>query len=76
MPSANLATATRLPIRRAFVLQIHADIDITQGHLSGRVEHILSGQAGKFSDLEQLLAFITHQLTNHDSNSPACEHSS
>ena len=52
-----------LPMQRAFVVQLHAMAVIDQGQLSGRVEHVLSGQAAHFHTLDELLAFIARVLT-------------
>jgi hypothetical protein len=35
---------------------------VDQGHLVGRVEHVVSGQATTFQSLETLLAFIAQVL--------------
>ena len=51
-----------LPVDRAFVMQLNATAT-TQGQLSGRVEHVVSGQAAHFQTLDQLLAFIARVLT-------------
>ena len=41
-------TADRpLPVQRAFVLQLHTTAAVAQGQLSGRIEHVLSGQPSK-----------------------------
>ena len=48
-----------LPARRAFVVQIHAEAQLEQGHFKGRVEHVVSRQAAHFESLEELVAFIT-----------------
>ena len=42
----------------AFVVQFQADTVVEQGHLAGRVEHVVSGQATALQSLETLLAFI------------------
>ena len=52
-----------LPVQRAFVVQLHATAAVAQGQLSGRVEHVLSGQAAHFHTLDELLAFIARVLT-------------
>ena len=36
------------PTQRAFVVQVHADTAVEQGHVWGRVEHMVSGQAASF----------------------------
>ena len=52
-----------LPANRAFVVQVHADAKVTQGHWQGRIEHIVSFQATHFHSLEELLAFIVKVLS-------------
>jgi hypothetical protein len=47
---------------RVFVVQFRAETDIEQGHYTGRVEHVVSGQATRFASLEELLAFIAQVL--------------
>ena len=51
------------PVQRAFVVQVHATAAVAHGHLAGRVEHVLSGQAVHFHTLDDLLAFIARVLT-------------
>jgi hypothetical protein len=51
-----------LPIRGAFVVQLHAETDMAQGHIIGRVEHVVSGQAARFQTLDELLAFLSRTL--------------
>jgi hypothetical protein len=51
-----------LSVTRAFVVQFRADTAVEQGHLTGRVEHVVSGQATDFEALEMLLAFIARVL--------------
>ncbi len=48
---------------RAFVVQFRAETDVGQGRCTGRVEHVVSGQATHFASLEELLAFIARVLT-------------
>jgi len=47
---------------RAFVVQFRAETDMAQGRCTGRVEHVVSGQAARFASLEELLAFIEQVL--------------
>ena len=47
-----------LPVRRAFVVQFRAEADLDHSGFTGRVEHVLSGQAAKFSSVAELLAFF------------------
>ena len=51
-----------LPAQRAFVVQVHAQAEVAQGRLAGRVEHVMSGQATHFASPEELLAFMTWVL--------------
>ena len=51
-----------LSVTRAFVIQFRANTAIEQGHLAGRVEHVVSGQATDFQSLETLLTFIARVL--------------
>jgi hypothetical protein len=51
-----------LPVERAFVVQLHATAVVAERQLTGRVEHVLSGQAAHFHTLDELLAFITRVL--------------
>jgi hypothetical protein len=51
-----------LSVHRAFVVQFRADTVVEQGYLTGRVEHVVSGQATDFQSLETLLAFMARVL--------------
>ena len=51
-----------LSVHWAFVVQFQADTAVEQGHLVGRMEHVVSGQATAFQSLETLLAFIAQVL--------------
>ena len=46
----------------AFVVQFRVETDLAQGCCTGRVEHVVSGQAAHFQSLEELLAFIARVL--------------
>ena len=59
-PSAEAPSA--LSPHRAFVVQFRAEADVGQGQCTGRVEHVVSGQAARFASLEELLAFIAQVL--------------
>jgi hypothetical protein len=41
--------------RWACVIQFQSDTAVERGHLTGRVEHVISGQATDFQSLETLL---------------------
>jgi prophage DNA circulation protein len=51
-----------LSVHWAFVVQFQTDTAVEQGHVAGRVEHVVSGQAATFQSLETLLAFIAQVL--------------
>jgi hypothetical protein len=57
--------------QRAFVVQFHADTELGAGRVSGRVEHVVSGQATAFSSLEALLAFMGRVLREVFTSPPA-----
>ena len=48
--------------KAAFVVQFRETTDVAAGRLDGKVEHIASYQAARFSSLDELLAFITRVL--------------
>jgi hypothetical protein len=52
----------RSSYRFAFVIQFRPDTDIEAGPCEGKVEHIASYEATKFSSLEELLSFMTRML--------------
>ena len=58
-----------LSVYRAFVVQFDAHTDVERGHLAGRVEHVVSGQATPFHSLETLLTFMARLL--HTQHRPA-----
>ena len=51
-----------LPVQRAFVVQLHADTGVAAGHITGRVEHVVSGQAASFTSTDALLSFMAQVL--------------
>jgi hypothetical protein len=51
-----------LPAHRSFVVQLQADADPAAGRFLGRVEHVTSGQATRFSGVEELVAFVSRLL--------------
>jgi len=56
--SSYLATAS-LPPELAFVVQLEAHSPQTPVTFAGRVEHIASGNAARFSSLAELHAFMS-----------------
>jgi hypothetical protein len=53
---------------RAFVVQFRVGAE--PHHFAGRVEHMTSGQAARFSSAEELLAFLTRVLTQVPAEPP------
>jgi hypothetical protein len=51
-----------LSVHRAFVVQFGTRTDVARGAFTGRVEHVVSGQAALFDTLETILAFIARVL--------------
>ncbi len=49
-------------VHRAFVVQFGTETDVANGRITGRVEHVSSGQATEFHSLADLLAFIARLL--------------
>lgn len=47
----------------AFVVQFRAGQAVEQGRVEGRVEHVMSGQAVRFSSFDELRAFMVRLLT-------------
>jgi hypothetical protein len=60
--SQSLKEQPSLPVRRAFVVQFRTEADLAQSCFIGRAEHVLSGQATRFSSVEKLLAFFDYVL--------------
>jgi hypothetical protein len=63
MPPHPTATAP-LSVHWAFVVHFRTDTDITQERITGRVEHVVSGQSVHFESLEELLAFMARVLAS------------
>ena len=55
----------------AFVVQFRTDVHLETGHMAGRVEHVVSGQATHFASLDTLLAFMVRVL--EDIRDTSCE---
>ena len=55
---------------RAFVVQFRTTAGQAAGDFAGRVEHMTSGQATRFSSSEELLAFLTRVLTQVPAEPP------
>ena len=61
------------PTQRAFVVQLHAETNVAQSEVWGRVEHIVSGQMTYFQTVEELAQFIVHVLTSPTEPSQASD---
>ena len=48
---------------RVFVVQFRRGTNVARGCVTGRVEHVVSGQATHFASVDELLAFIGQVLT-------------
>jgi hypothetical protein len=58
-----------LPTNRAFVVQFRARPAGLSPYYAGRVEHLDSGQVGRFHSPDELLAFIIRVLTEVEEQS-------
>jgi len=67
------APSSPLSPHRAFVVQFRAETAVAAGHLVGRVEHVVSGQATTFDTLDTLLAFIARVLAERGAGPPEAE---
>jgi hypothetical protein len=57
------STIHPFPAQRAFLVQVHAEVEVAPGLLAGRVEHVASGRAIHFASPEELMAFMAGMLT-------------
>jgi len=60
-----VSTQTSAPLspRWAFVVQLRQSTPLTPEALTGRVEHIVTGQAMLFASLDELLSFVQQVLS-------------
>lgn len=56
------SVSTRLPRRRAFLVQLGADTDPSLGKLTGRIEHVDTGRSAHFESREELHVFVRRVL--------------
>ncbi len=68
--SHSAGEAAPLSPYRAFVVQFRTTAGQAAGDFAGRVEHMTSGQAVRFSSPEELLAFPTRVLTQEPAEPP------
>lgn len=52
-----------LPVDRAFLLQLAGDIDLEGTEVSGRIEHVRTGEAVHFASMPELLSFLRQVLS-------------
>ncbi len=50
------------PIEHAFVVQFSADTSLEAQSMTGRIEHLQSGENTRFQSLEMLQTFVTRVL--------------
>ena len=50
----------------AFVVQLHSDAEIELERISGRIEHLKSGDSAPFASLEAMLAFMAKHTGGDD----------
>lgn len=46
------------PVAGAYVLQLHRDARIEEGHWIGRIEHVANGESFEFTTREALVAWL------------------
>lgn len=61
--------STPLPAKFTFVVQFGADAKTNQ-QLTGRVEHVVSGQQRRFANFEELVAALTAMLASAAETTP------
>ena len=62
-----------LPTGRAFVVQLHAEAELTKGRMKGRVEHIVSMHATHFDSLGALVLFMARTIAEHEAEKDPSE---
>jgi hypothetical protein len=60
-PSGN-TSLPELPAERAFVVQFRAPAPRHAFQVAGRIEHVVSGRAGRFDSWEELRGFVEDVL--------------
>ena len=55
-----------LSIHRSFIVRLYPGINPDAGEVSGWVEHIISGKAGEFRSVGELLHFIGRVLRREE----------
>jgi hypothetical protein len=58
-----------LSIHRSFIVRLYPGFDLDAGEISGWIEHVVSGEAGEFRSVEELLRFIAQSLRRKENRS-------
>ena len=70
---SNRPEGSGLPASHAFVVQLSYETLGMPASFRGRAEHVVSGHATHFETLEELLAFIQHELAEQREASHSAE---
>ena len=65
--------ASSRPSVRTFVVQCNGDADLGRGRLSGRVEHVASGQRQRFDSVQEMLQFVARAVGEEDETTEQME---
>ncbi len=57
------------PLEHAFVVQFAVDTALDAEHMTGRVEHLLSGRSARFQSLAMLQSFVARVLEEENPSS-------
>ena len=58
-----------LSIHRSFIVRLYPAADLDAANICGRIEHVISGEAGEFRSVEDLLVFVRRSLCPSDPGS-------
>jgi hypothetical protein len=64
---AEMRGTDTLSIHRAFIVRLYPGADPSAGEIAGWVEHVVSGEAGEFRSVKELLGFIGQILHRNGS---------
>jgi hypothetical protein len=63
-PEDSPAVDHQAGIRRIFMVHLRLDADPARGQMTGRIQHVHSGDALHFESVEELVAFITDRVSD------------
>ncbi len=63
---AGMSHPDTLSIHRSFVVRLYPAVDLDAGEISGRIEHVVSGEAKEFRSVGELLSSIGLLLRHED----------